>query len=53
VKAVFFLGGKISPNFDLKIMVSKQRISMENMAQICQISKTKVSESPDFYDKFQ
>jgi hypothetical protein len=26
---------------------------MENMAQICQILKTKVSESPDFYDKFQ
>ncbi len=26
---------------------------MEKMAQICQISKTKVSESPDFYDKFQ
>ncbi len=26
---------------------------MENVAQICQILKTKDSESSDFYDKFQ
>jgi len=52
----FFLSfGEISPNFDLKNMISTytKDFSWKKMTQISQISKKKKSKSPDFNDEYQ
>ncbi len=60
--SVCFFGGKISPNFDLKNMVSTytkdfnkfKKLHGKKMAEIRQISTQKKFQiSPEFYDKFQ
>jgi len=47
--------GKISPNFDLKNMISTYTMDFpwEKWPKFERFQKKKDSSSPDFYDKFQ